>query len=115
MTEYRATRALICRSAVFLCLAGTAVDAQTLQKRQDAEGNVHYGTPANPELCCMCQPALRYETEGGRTRFHLRYGIERAVANERVFLSEDGSAWYCEGAREMGNAGRKCGLVPPVM
>ncbi len=103
-------------AAVLACLPwNTAASAEVLTKRQDAEGNVHYGTERAPDLCCMCRPALRYEAAIGRTVFHLPHGIERAVGNDRVFLSDDGRAWYCEGTRELGRLGRKCGLVPPVM
>ena len=102
-------------SLIVLCTVPAAVSAEALQKRWDADGAVHFGTSANPNLCCMCQPAVDYGTSGGRTRFHLRHGLERTVANERVYLSTDGAAWYCEGLREMGRSGRKCGLVPQGM
>jgi hypothetical protein len=99
-------------SAIFLSALAGAVSAEPLVKREDTEGNVHFGTASNPNLCCMCQPALDYETRSGQTIFALQYGLERAVSNERVFLSGDGKAWYCEGTREVGRFGRKCGLTP---
>lgn len=98
---------------IALCLPPAS--AEPLHKRMDAEGNVHYGTATDPNLCCMCRPALSYAPQGGRTVFFLRHGLERAVGNERVFISADGRAWYCDGVREMGRATRKCGLVPPLM
>jgi hypothetical protein len=102
-------------AAIIVCTGSVAVSAEILQKRKDAEGNVHFGTSSDPELCCMCQPAIDYETQHGRTTFFLKQGLERAVANDRVFLSGDGKAWYCEGTREMGRFGRKCGLIPQAM
>jgi hypothetical protein len=101
--------------AFFLCVCISAVSAEPLAKLEDAEGNVHFGTSVNPNLCCMCQPALDYETRRAQTIFALQYGLERAVSNERVFLSGDGKAWYCEGTREVGRFGRKCGLTPQGM
>lgn len=107
-------RALL-RITIVVCTASTAVSAQPLQKREDAEGNVHFGTLSDPMLCCMCQPALDYETRHSQTTFFLEHGLERAVSNDRVYLSGDGKAWYCEGIREMGHFSRKCGLTPQVM
>ncbi|MEX3009266.1 hypothetical protein [Hoeflea sp. TYP-13] len=100
---------------VLILSSHAAGAAETLQMYRDAEGNVHYGTFGNPNLCCMCQPALRYTANDRFTRFFLQYGIERDVSNKRVFLSGDSRAWYCEGSREMGQGGQKCGLIPPVM
>lgn len=102
-------------AAIVLCTGNVSVSAEALLKRKDAEGNVHFGISSNRNLCCMCQPALDYETRHGQTIFVLQYGLERAVANERVFLSGDGKAWYCEGDREMGLSSQKCGLTPQVM
>lgn len=95
-------------------LAGPAA-AEPLRKLVDGEGNVHFGTASDPHACCMCQPALDHRTGGDRTTFLLRHGLRRTVGNERVFLSADGEAWYCEGTREIGRFGDKCGLVPPLM
>ena len=106
---------LILRSAVVLGIGAGAASAEALLKYNDAEGNTHFGTASNPHLCCMCQPAVDYKTGRGQTNFVLPYGLERAVANERVFLSEDGDAWYCEGNREMGQFSQKCGLTPQTM
>ena len=106
---------LILRSAVVCSIGAGAVSAEVLLKHKDAEGNVHFGTASNPHLCCMCQPAVDHETRHSQTNFVLPYGLERAVSNERVFLSGDGDAWYCEGNREMGQFGQKCGLTPQTM
>ncbi len=100
---------------IVVCSGNAAVSAEALQKRKDADGNLHFGTSGNPNLCCMCQPALEFESHNSRTIFLLRYGLERAVANESVYLSLDNSAWYCEGYREMGKTGQKCGLIPQAM
>ncbi len=75
---------------------------------------MHYGTESDPYLCCMCQPALDYTSDGGSTVFSLEHGLERSVGNDRVFLSQDGRAWYCEGIREIGRSSQKCGLIPPL-
>ena len=89
-------RLILC--SVVSCGIGAGVaSAEALLKHKDAEGNVHFGTASDPYLCCMCQPAVDYETHRGQTKFVLPYGLERAVANARVFLSADGDVWYCEG------------------
>ena len=113
--ECNMIRLLILWAAIVLCTGDVAVSAEALLKRKDAEENVHFGTSSNPNLCCMCQPALDYETRHSQTTFVLQYGLERAVANERVFLSGDRKAWYCEGNREMGLSSQKCGLTLQVM
>ncbi len=105
----------ILSAAVVVSMGVAAVSAEGLQERMDVEGNVHFGTSSSPNLCCMCQPALDYETRDSQTIFILQYGLRRAVANERVFLSGDGKAWYCEGNREMGQSSQKCGLTPQAM
>ena len=103
-------------SSAVICGIGTgAASAEALLKYKDAEGSTHFGTASNPHLCCMCQPAVDYETHRGQTNFVLPYGLERAVSNGRVFLSGDGEAWYCEGDREMGQFNQKCGLTPQAM
>ncbi len=96
-------------------LCGSAFSAEPLQMRKDAEGNIHFGNPGNPELCCMCQPAADYQTQPGKVLFSLPAGLKRAVSNDSVFLSPDGQAWYCEGVKEGGRLSQKCGLVPPGM
>lgn len=101
--------------AMVLCLGGIPASAEALRQSRDTEGNVHFGTSRNPNLCCMCMPALRFESERGRTRFFLPYGLERTVGNDRVFSSQDGKAWYCEGVREMGRSSHKCGLIPALL
>ena len=101
--------------AIFIVFADATVCAQELRKRTDSEGNVHYGTTKNPNLCCMCQPALGFKSHSSITVFSLQYGLERVVGNDRVFLSEDRKAWYCEGNRDSGKLDKKCGLVPSAM
>lgn len=104
--------------SIFLTLAfaGTLPSvAEELKMRVDGEGNVHFGNSSEPELCCMCQKSLRYEVQPDQTRFDLASGLSRSVGNDRVFLSPDGDAWYCEGVREMGSLSRKCGLVPDLL
>jgi len=108
-------RTLFLAVAIVMAPPGVSAGAEPLRKRTDAEGNVHYGTASDPYACCMCEQALGYESHAGNTTFLLRHGLTRIVGNERVFVSGDGEAWYCEGTREMGRFGRKCGLVPPLM
>jgi hypothetical protein len=96
-----------------LAALGPAMAAE-LQKRVDLEGNIHFGTADEADLCCMCRRAAGFEFRSGKTLFRLNHGIDRVVSNSDVYLSADGEAWYCEGVREQGALGRKCGLVPQL-